>query len=104
RELALLGVPRSQMTLVPSGVNLERFRPDGPAEPRSDRPRILSVGRLGERKGFEGLIRAMPTVPRADCVIVGGQPDEPYARKLRALAERCRVADRVRLAGAVSTQ
>ena len=105
RELVLLGVPRSRMTLVPSGVNLERFRPDGPAEPRSDRPRILSVGRLVERKGFEDLIRAMPSVPRAECVIVGGQPaDEPYARKLHALAERCRVADRVRLAGAVSTQ
>jgi glycosyltransferase involved in cell wall biosynthesis len=105
RELVLLGVPRSRMTLVPSGVNLERFRPDGPAEPRSDRPRILSVGRLVERKGFEDLIRAMPSVPRAECMIVGGQPaDEPYARKLHALAERCRVADRVRLAGAVSTQ
>jgi glycosyltransferase involved in cell wall biosynthesis len=105
RELALLGVPGSQMTLVPSGVNTDRFRPDGPAEPRSERPRILSVGRLVERKGFEDLIRAMPAVPRAECVIVGGQPeDEPYARRLRALAEHCRVADRVRLAGAVSTR
>jgi D-inositol-3-phosphate glycosyltransferase len=103
RELVQLGVPRRRMALVPSGVNTERFRPDGPAEPRSQRPRILSVGRLVERKGFEDLIRAMVGVPDAECVIVGGQRgDDPYARKLRRLAQRCRVGDRVRLVGAVA--
>ena len=104
RELVALGVPRTSMALVPSGVNTERFRPDGPVAPRTPRPRILSVGRLVERKGFEDLIRAMPSVPGAECVIVGGQPDdEPYARRLHDLAERCGVGDRVRLAGAVPT-
>jgi D-inositol-3-phosphate glycosyltransferase len=103
RELVQLGVPRQRMTLVPSGVNTERFRPDGPAEARSQRPRILSVGRLVERKGFEDLIRAMVAVPGSECVIVGGQRgDDPYARKLRRLAQRCRVGDRVRLVGAVA--
>ena len=100
-ELLLLGVPRSQLVLVPSGVNTERFHPDGPAEPRSGRPRILTVGRLVERKGFEDLIRALPLVPAAECVIVGGRQDEHYAGKLRELAHRTGVADRVRLAGAV---
>ena len=101
-ELAQLGVPRQRMTLVPSGVNTERFRPDGPAEPRSARRRILSVGRLVERKGFEDLIAAMAAVPRAECVIVGGGPDDdPYARRLRDVAAGCGVADRVRLVGAV---
>jgi D-inositol-3-phosphate glycosyltransferase len=105
RELMLLGVPRSRMTLVPSGVNTDRFRPDGPSEPRSGQPRILSVGRLVERKGFEDLIRAMPSVPRAELVIVGGRPeDEPYAARLREIAARVRVAERVHLAGSVSTE
>jgi glycosyltransferase involved in cell wall biosynthesis len=90
------------MTLVPSGVNTERFRPDGQAEPRSARRRILSVGRLVERKGFEDLIAAMAAVPGAECVIVGGGPDDdPYARRLRDVAAGCGVADRVRLVGAV---
>jgi glycosyltransferase involved in cell wall biosynthesis len=108
RELILMGVPRTQMALVPSGVNIARFRPDGPAEPRDAAvPRILTVGRLVERKGYEDLIRALPAVPGAELVIVGGPPDgpldrDPYACKLRALAERCGVADRVRLAGAVA--
>ncbi|WP_250037501.1 glycosyltransferase [Paractinoplanes maris] len=106
-ELLKLGVPRSQMTLVPSGVNVERFSPGGPAVPRdSRRTRILTVARLVERKGVEDLIRALPAVPRAELVVVGGPPEgdlahDPYARKLRRLAEACQVDGRVVLAGAV---
>jgi len=106
-ELLRLGVPRSQMALVPSGVNVERFSPDGPAvarEPR--RTRILTVARLVERKGVEDLVRALPAVPGAELVVVGGPParelgEDPYARKLTRLAEACGVAGRVVLAGAV---
>ena len=107
RELIRLGVPRSQMSLVPSGVNTDRFSPDGPAAPREPgRARILTVARLVERKGVEDLIRALPTVPRAELVVVGGPPEgdlagDPYARRLLRLAESCGVAGRVRLAGAV---
>jgi D-inositol-3-phosphate glycosyltransferase len=107
RELMNLGVPRGRMTLVPSGVNTERFRPDGPAAPRdSGRARILTVARLVERKGIEDLIRALPHVPGADLVVAGGPPAaelgaDPYAGKLRRLAGELRITDRVRLLGAV---
>ncbi|MFC0509119.1 glycosyltransferase [Micromonospora costi] len=107
RELVRLGVPRSRMTLVPSGVNQEMFRPDGPAVARDPaRPRILTVGRMVERKGFQDVIRALPAVPDTECVVVGGPPADllpadTFARRLRALAESCGVADRVRLVGAV---
>ncbi|MBW6434823.1 glycosyltransferase [Actinoplanes hulinensis] len=106
-ELLPLGVPRSRMSLVPSGVDTERFSSRGPAVERTPGlSRILTVARLVERKGIEDAIRAMPAVPGAELVVVGGPPAaaldaEPYARRLRALAEHCRVADRVRLAGAV---
>jgi D-inositol-3-phosphate glycosyltransferase len=103
RELVRLGVPRRSMTLVPSGVDSQRFGPDGPAVPRDARPRILSVGRLVERKGFGELIRAMPAVPGAELVIVGGA-GHAYADRLRDLAIRCGVADRVTLAGAVAAE
>ncbi|MEV4278989.1 glycosyltransferase [Actinoplanes xinjiangensis] len=106
-ELLRLGVPRSRMSLVPSGVNTDRFSDRGPAVPR--RPglaRILTVARLVERKGIEDTIRAMPAVPGAELVVVGGPPAaglraDPYARRLQALAQHCRVADRVTLVGAV---
>jgi D-inositol-3-phosphate glycosyltransferase len=103
RELVRLGVPRRSMTLIPSGVDSRRFGPDGPAEPRGERPRILSVGRLVERKGFGDLIRAMPAVPGAELVIVGGA-GHAYAGRLRDLAVQCGVADRVTLAGAVPAE
>ncbi|SNY49257.1 glycosyltransferase [Paractinoplanes atraurantiacus] len=107
QELIRLGVPRTQMSLVPSGVNTDRFRPDGPSVPRGKRPRILTVARLVERKGVEDLIRALPGVPRAELVVVGGPSlagidSDPYAQKLLTLAQDCRVGDRVRLAGAVA--
>ncbi|GIE78062.1 glycosyl transferase [Actinoplanes philippinensis] len=106
-ELLRLGVPRSRMSLVPSGVNTERFSDRGPAVPR--RPglaRILTVARLVERKGIEDTVRAMRGVPGAELVVVGGPPAgelraDPYARRLQALARHCGVADRVTLVGAV---
>ena len=107
RGLVRIGVPRTQLTLVPAGVDSARFSPDGPAADRDPaRPRILSVGRLVERKGFGDVIQAMRYVPGAECVVVGGPPAEqlkadPQARRLRALAEQFRVADRFRLIGGV---
>lgn len=105
RELVRMGVPRSRMTIVPSGVN-ESFSPEGPSAPRTSRPRIITVGRLVERKGYQDLIRAMPLVPDVECVVVGGPPEDelpgdPQARRLRELALECGVAERVRLVGAV---
>ncbi|MEU5912006.1 glycosyltransferase [Micromonospora sp. NPDC047527] len=106
-ELVRMGVPRSRMTVVPSGVNLASFTPLGPVADREPgRARILTVGRLVERKGFQTVVRAMALVPDAECVVVGGPPEglletDPYARRLRALAESCGVADRVHLVGAV---
>ena len=105
--LVRLGVPRARLTVVPAGVDSARFTPDGPAADRDpERPRILSVGRLVERKGFGDVLQAMRYVPNAEVVVVGGPPADqltadPGARKLRALAEKLQVADRFRLVGGV---
>jgi glycosyltransferase involved in cell wall biosynthesis len=103
-ELLRLGVPRGRIALVPSGVNLDRFTTQGPAMPRpAGRFRVLSIGRLVERKGFADVIAGMQYVPRADLVIVGGSadPDDPQAHRLIEHAVQHGVADRVTLAGAV---
>jgi D-inositol-3-phosphate glycosyltransferase len=107
RGLVRIGVPRTQLTVVPAGVDSERFSPDGPVADRDPHtPRILSVGKLVERKGFGEVIQAMQYVPGAEVVVIGGPPADqlradPGASSLRALAERFHVADRFRMVGAV---
>jgi glycosyltransferase involved in cell wall biosynthesis len=68
--------------------------------------RIVSIGRLVERKGVRTLLEALPLVPGAELVVAGG-PDEreldgdPHVRSLRAAAGELGVADRVRFVGRV---
>ncbi|HEX6873097.1 MAG TPA: glycosyltransferase [Micromonosporaceae bacterium] len=104
-ELARMGVPRDNVVTIPSGVDLGRFQPSGPMAPRGGRPRLLTVGRLVPRKGYDHLVRAMTGIPDAELVIVGGPPEglerDQEARRLHDLAQRLGVADRVRLTGAV---
>jgi glycosyltransferase involved in cell wall biosynthesis len=103
-ELGRIGVHRADIVVIPSGVDVEMFRPVS-IEP-AERSRILAVGRLTERKGFADLIAALSLVPGAELVIVGG-PDQralakdPAAKRLRELATRAGVADRVKVVGRV---
>jgi glycosyltransferase involved in cell wall biosynthesis/phosphoheptose isomerase len=106
-ELMRLGADRGKVTVIPCGVDRERFRPDGPAEQRRLEHRLVYAGRLVERKGIGNIISALERVPACELVIAGGPPREtldadPEARRLRALAERHGVGDRVELRGRVS--
>ncbi|MFI7031812.1 glycosyltransferase [Microbispora rosea] len=101
-ELVTMGVPRDRIAVVPCGVDLGVFRPDGPAAPRGDRPRVLSIGRMVPRKGVDTVVRAMRHVPGAELVIAGGDPGDEESTRLRALADGLGVGDRVRLIGSVS--
>jgi glycosyltransferase involved in cell wall biosynthesis len=109
-ELVQLGVPREQIAMVPLGVDPGRFAPAGSLAPGSPRQaRIVMVGASGElreRKGYADAIRALRWVPGAELVVVGGPAkrelrSDPQARRLRRVAERHGVADRVRLVGRV---
>jgi D-inositol-3-phosphate glycosyltransferase len=108
-ELLRMGRSRTRMSVVPCGVNLDLFTPDGPKAPRGARHRIVSVGRFVPRKGFDVVVRALPAMPNTELVIVGG-PDEshlnsdPEACRLRGLADELGVSDRVRLYGSVARE
>jgi D-inositol-3-phosphate glycosyltransferase len=109
-ELRKMGADRHRISVVPSGVDLDLFCPDGPAVPRDPEvPRVLGVGRLVRRKGFDVLVEAMRWVPDGELVVVGGPVGagvdaDPEVVRLREVARRHGVADRVRFAGGVSNE
>jgi D-inositol-3-phosphate glycosyltransferase len=106
-ELVRMGADLRRITVVPCGVDLGLFRPDGPAEPRDPgRSRLLVVSRLVERKGIGSVITALAELPGTELVVAGGPParrlaEDPEARRLAALAERLGLAGRVRFRGQV---
>ena len=107
-ELVRLGADVDHVRVVPCGVDLELFTPDGPAEPRDPGvPRVVVVTRLVERKGVEDVLRALVHVPNAELVVAGGRDaahldEDPEARRLRRLAAELGVAARVDFRGAVA--
>ena len=104
-ELSRLGVGADRVTVVPCGVDLGRFSPEGPAEPRpAGRRRVVAVGRLVARKGVADVIAALAAVPDTELVVVGGPAAagldaDPEARRLLGVAGDAGVADRVHLRG-----
>jgi glycosyltransferase involved in cell wall biosynthesis len=110
-ELARLGAPRRRTTVVPCGVDTTKFSPDGPAHPRSPRPRLVVLSRLVRRKGIDEVITALRRLPDVELLVAGGPPgsegqgpaleNDPDARRLWQVAAAAGVADRVKLLGAV---
>ena len=102
-----LGAARARLTVVPCGVDLTLFRPDGPCEPRTPgRRRLVSVGRLVQRKGIGNVIQALAQLPDTELVVAGGPPrdelgGDPEAERLLRIADAHGVADRVELRGRV---
>lgn len=104
-ELLRLGADPRRISVVPCGVDLALFRPDGPTEER--RPglhRLVVVSRLVERKGVGNVISALSEVPETELIVAGG-PDasglreDPEARRFMSLARSFGVEDRVDLRG-----
>jgi D-inositol-3-phosphate glycosyltransferase len=106
-ELAAMGVAHDRVSVVPCGVDPRHFAPSGgPADAPSRPRRLVAVGRLVRRKGFDRAIRALAEVPDAELLVAGGPPAEllfaePEAERLLKVAEDHGVADRVTLLGSV---
>ena len=110
----LYGVPTGKVDVVPAGVDLEMFRPLGREESRT----LLDLGggrlilavaqRIEPLKGLDVIIEALPLMDDGDetrFLIVGG--DENSAgeiARLRGVARRLGVEDRMAFAGAVGQE
>ena len=105
--LASLGVPRTAITVVPFGVDTDRFDPEGPAARRTKRPRLVAAAPSSPEHGLDTVIRALAALPGAELVVAGGPSRsgisaDPVLRELARLAERTGVSDRVLLTGKVA--
>jgi D-inositol-3-phosphate glycosyltransferase len=104
-ELVRLGADRRRISVVPCGVDVERFAPGGPREPRRpDRHQLVAACRLVERKGIADAIAALVGLPDAELHVAGGPDtagleDDAEARRLRARAAELGVGDRLVLRG-----
>ncbi|GAB2973242.1 glycosyltransferase family 4 protein [Amycolatopsis acidiphila] len=101
--------PMAGLEHLPSGVDVELFRPDDAARQEirarhglGDRPTVVCVSRLVPRKGQDVLVHAMPElrkrIPDVALLLVGGGP---YRRTLERLVRDVGVADDVVLTGSV---
>jgi glycosyltransferase involved in cell wall biosynthesis len=106
RELEAMGADRRRISVVPCGVDVRHFTPQSPAAIRGEGARLVTVGRLTERKGIDTVIRALAALPGVDLLVAGGPSRERLhedadARRLCWVAERSKVAGRVTFLGGV---
>jgi glycosyltransferase involved in cell wall biosynthesis len=100
-ELARLGGDMTRIRVIPCGVNVRYFRPDGPVEPRTPGlRRLVVVSRLVRRKGVGDVVAALSGLRNTELVIAGGQPlerlaDDPEAARLMRIAREVGVEERV---------
>lgn len=105
-ELVRMGIPRASITVVPPSVDTSRFRPDGPAANRTERPRLLAVAPLRADQGLDRLVRVLAAVPGSELVIAGGPPKgqlrtSKVYKELMQLARKLRVQRRLVFTGRV---
>ena len=92
------GIARDKVNihLMPHGVDLHRFRP---RPPLSEQPlRLLAVGRLVEKKGFDVLIRAAARLSFPFRLRIVGEG--PERNRLEGLISACGLKEQVTLCGA----
>jgi mannosylfructose-phosphate synthase len=113
-------VTAEKVRTVPAGYDNTRFFPIDPlgrlrAKERLgwNRPTVLALGRIAANKGYDLLLRAMPTViariPQARLVLaIGGRTQSPQEHtdlnELNCLAGQLRIADHVQFDGQVSDE
>jgi glycosyltransferase involved in cell wall biosynthesis len=105
--LARLRRGRGRISVLASGVDIDRYTPVGPALDRTDRHRVLCLAPNPlPGNGFDMAIGAMPKVPGTELVVAETDTNNPGHDKARAalksLATELGVADRVHFVGTVA--
>jgi glycosyltransferase involved in cell wall biosynthesis len=107
KSLARIGIPSSQVLVIPNGIDLSKFTPELNAADfikkfkLENQKIILSIGRLTKEKGIISLIKAMPIILKEiDCklVIVGDGEEKPF---LMQLVKKLKIEGHVIFAGRI---
>jgi len=110
KAIAAMGVPRQKISLIPNGVDQQKFKKIGKAEARQtlglpeDRAIVLSVGSLNPVKGFDLLIRAFKILVETSAtrkpylVVIG---DGPLRKDLARMIGELSLQSHARLVAAV---
>ncbi|WP_435571823.1 glycosyltransferase family 4 protein [Massilia sp. LXY-6] len=102
-EMVRLGFEAARVHTLRNGVDLDLFYPEPRAHARAllglKRFTLLSVGHLVVHKGHEHVIGALAHLPDVELIVVGEGPEQD---RLKTLAARIGVQDRVQFAGTVS--
>ena len=104
REIVALGVPADKVTVIPNGIEAEKFQPLPHGEARrrlnldADARYIVSVSRLSHEKGLDILLRAVAAMRNRDVrlLLVGGGSERTA---LGDLATRLGIDARVTFVG-----
>ena len=100
RRLEALGTASGRIRTLRNGVDLDLFRPceriGAQREFGFSQPTLLAVGNLVPKKRHALLVEALAQLDSIDLAIVGDGPERP---RIKALADRLGIADRVQLFG-----
>jgi len=93
------GVPLERIAVIPLGVDLQRFQPAAPPDPRqANRPYLLHVGQAYPHKNLARLIRAFAAVASAEPelqLVLAGKPHASETPRLHALVAELGLQQRV---------
>jgi len=93
------GVPLERIAVIPLGVDLQRFQPAAPLDPRqASRPYLLHVGQAYPHKNLARLIRAFGAVASAQPeleLVLTGKPHASETPRLQALVAELGLQRRV---------
>ncbi len=100
--LSELHTPLAPVRVIPNATEIPAEMPPPPAR-SSDQPlQVYYVGQLYPWKGVDVLIESMKHIAEAELVVIGGLLPEPDIDRVRRLAERLRLADRIHFRGFLS--
>ncbi len=105
KELALASCPDQEIAVIYNGVNLEEFQPPkkNTVQAEEREIKLISVGRLIERKGYRYLIEALQGLDNVQLILIGDGNQknelEELARKKKVRVNFLGKVDHAHLAG-----